>query len=84
MNRNVRTVLVYLAVGFLILVAVNAFLDSSTPPAELTLNEFFAEVDEGNVAEVAILEKSEQVTGMLNDSSGLPDGATEFTVSYPN
>jgi cell division protease FtsH len=83
-NRNVRTVLVYLAVGFLILVAVNAFHDGSSPPAELTLNEFFEEVDSGNVAEVSILEKSEQVTGTLNDSSGLPDGATEFSVSYPN
>ncbi len=83
MNRNVRTVLVYLVVGFLVLLAVQTFLDGSSPPAEMTLNEFFDEVDAGNVEQVQLLDKSQQVVGELKAGEELPDGATEFTVSYP-
>ena len=83
MNRNVRTVLVYLVVGFLVLLAVQTFLDGSSPPAEMTLNEFFDEVDAGNVEQVKLLDKSQQVVGELVAGQDLPDGATEFTVSYP-
>jgi len=82
-NRNVRTVLVYLVVGFLVLLAVQTFLDGSSPPAEMTLNEFFDEVDAGNVEQVKLLDKSQQVVGELVAGQDLPDGATEFTVSYP-
>ncbi len=84
MNRNVRTVLVYLAVGFLVLMAINFFLDGATEPTELTLNEFFDQVDAGNIEEVTVREKSEQLLGELNSNAVLPGASSEFIVGYPN
>ncbi len=84
MNRNVRTVLVYLAVGLLVLMAINFFLDGATEPTELTLNEFFDHVEAGNVEEVTVLEKSEQLVGELTSSAVLPGGTADFIVGYPN
>jgi len=83
-NRNVRTVLVYLAVGLLVLMAINFFLDGAAEPTELTLNEFFDQVEAGNVAEVTVLEKSEQVVGELTTDAVLPGGTPDFIVGYPN
>ncbi len=84
MNRNVRTVLVYMTVGFLVLMAVNFFLDGATQPTELTLNEFIAQVEAGTVEEVTLLEKSEQLEGILADSAVLAGGTADFIVGYPN
>jgi cell division protease FtsH len=83
-NRNVRTVLVYMAVGFLVLMAVNFFLDGANQPVELTLNEFLEEVDNGNIAEVTVLEKSEQLVGEFTSETVGPGGTLEFIVGYPN
>ncbi len=84
MNRNVRTILVYMTVGFLVLMAVNFFLDGATQPNELTLNEFIDQVEAGNVAEVTLLEKSEQLEGQLEESAVIGGGTPEFIVGYPN
>ena len=84
MNRNVRTVLVYLAVGFLVLMAINFFLDGATEPTELTLNEFFDQVEAGHVAEVTVREKSEQLIGELTSDAVLPGASRDFIVGYPN
>ncbi len=84
MNRNVRTVLVYMTVGFLVLMAVNFFLDGATEPTELTLNEFIAQVEAGNIEEVSLREKSEQLEGQLVDGSMLAEGTNDFIVGYPN
>jgi cell division protease FtsH len=83
-NRNVRTILVYMTVGFLVLMAVNFFLDGATQPNELTLNEFIDQVEAGNVAEVTLLEKSEQLEGQLEESAVIGGGTPEFIVGYPN
>ena len=84
MNRNVRTVLVYLGVGFLALMAINFFLDGATEPTELTLNEFFDQVEAGNIAEVTVREKSEQLSGTLTPDAVLPGASPDFIVGYPN
>jgi len=83
-NRNVRTVLVYLGVGFLALMAINFFLDGATEPTELTLNEFFDQVEAGNIAEVTVREKSEQLSGTLTPDAVLPGASPDFIVGYPN
>ncbi len=83
MNRNVRTVLVYMTVGFLVLMAVNMFLDGASEPTGLSLNQFFDEVERGNVAEVTLQEKSEQLVGELREPIER-GGTAEFVVGYPN
>ena len=42
MNRTARTILVYLAVIFLVVMAFQLVFNQATKPAELTLNEFTA------------------------------------------
>jgi cell division protease FtsH len=64
--------------------AINFFLDGATEPTELTLNEFFDQVDAGNIEEVTVREKSEQLLGELNSNAVLPGASSEFIVGYPN
>ncbi len=84
MSRNARTILVYMTVGFLVLMGVNVFLGSGAQPAELSLDAFVDLVEEGDIAEATILEKSEQVTGTVAEGVTLPGGGSEFVVGYPN
>ncbi|MDQ3782846.1 MAG: ATP-dependent zinc metalloprotease FtsH, partial [Actinomycetota bacterium] len=63
---------------------VNVFLGSGTEPAELSLDAFVDLVEEGDIAQATILEKSEQVTGTVADGVTLPGGGSEFVVGYPN
>ncbi len=84
MNRNVRTVLLYLAVGFMVLMGVNLLLGSADEPIEMTLDEFVAQVEDGNISEVTLLEKSVQVTGELAPDATIAGESNEFIVGYPN
>ncbi len=84
MSRNARTILVYLTVGFLVLMGVNLFLDSGNAPTEMSLYSFLALVEDGDVAEATIMEKSEQVVAVLVEGATVPGGGSEVVVGYPN
>ena len=49
MSRTTRTVLIYLAVIFLVVMAVSTFLNQSDAPEELTLNQFQSALAAGEV-----------------------------------
>ncbi len=78
MSRTTRTVLIYLAVIFLVVMAVSTFLNQSDAPAELTLNEFESKLAAGEIdSPVEMKEKDNEITGTLNNTRD------EFVLRYP-
>jgi len=63
-NRTARTILIYLAIIFVVVMAVNVFVNQSNQPTELSLNEFNAKLESGEINNpVTILDRSNQVSG---------------------
>ncbi len=81
LSRTARTILIYLAVIFLVVMVVNMFVNQSNEPQELSLNEFNAKLASGEVENpVTIKDRSNELTGTYVDSSGEP---VEFIMMYP-
>ncbi|MCJ7781849.1 MAG: hypothetical protein MUQ27_13610, partial [Acidimicrobiia bacterium] len=81
MSRTARTILIYLAVIFLVVMAVNVFVNQSNEPTELSLNEFNEKVATGQIAEpVTLRDRSNEVVGTYSDGSGEP---VDFVTKYP-
>ncbi len=79
MNRTARTILVYLAAIFLVVIVFQVVFSSATAPTELTLNEFTSHLESGNIeGEILMKDRSNELTGTL--ATGETDN---FIVRYP-
>ena len=83
MSRTVRTVLIYLVVITIAVVAVNAFVSSATAPQKISLDELEGHIRAGNVEKITIKQKSNVVEGKLEAGVLGSDGAN-FKTSYPD
>jgi len=82
-SRTARTVLIYLVVVTIAIMAVNSFVSTATAPEQLSLDRLEELIDAGQVESVVIKEKSNIVVGEL--ASGVLDGgATRFETPYPD
>ena len=80
MNRTARTILVYLAVIFLVVMAFQLVFNQATKPTELTLNEFGTTLESGAIdGEVLMKDKSNELSG----TAEIDGASTEFIVNYP-
>jgi len=82
-SRTARTILVYVAVVLLVVMAVNAFMGSSGQPEEISLPDFEAALADPATSfeSVTMLQKSDVVQA----EKVAVDGETvEFVVAYPN
>ncbi|MFV1963118.1 MAG: ATP-dependent zinc metalloprotease FtsH, partial [Acidimicrobiia bacterium] len=80
MNRTARTVLVYLAVIFVVVMAFQVVFSQATQPTELTLQEFTTSLEAGEIeGEILLKDRSNELTGTI-ESSG---DTFEFLVRYP-
>ncbi len=78
MNRSIRTLLIYGLVIFLLVVAASQWLGQVSSPKELTLNQFYTQLEEGNVESVTIRNRSERLDGRFVDSTTPKDGIDFF------
>lgn len=79
MNRTARTVLVYLAVIFVVVMAFQVVFNQATQPTELTLQEFSTHLEAGEVeGEILLKDRSNELTGSI-DSGG---DEFDFIVRY--
>ena len=86
MNRTARTILVYMAIVFLVVVVINVSLGGSDQPDELALDAFLDRIEENpdSLESLIMKQKSDQLEGTI-DPTQLASGAnTEFIVIYPN
>jgi cell division protease FtsH len=81
-NRTFRTLLIYGIVFMVLAIAAQRWFDQVTAPAEITLSDFTMQVEDGNIAEAVILERSNRVQGRFIDSE-LEPPAFDFVVRYP-
>jgi cell division protease FtsH len=73
--------MIYLAVIFVVVMAVNVFVNQSTQPQELSLNEFNTKLAAGDIEDPAtIRDRSNEVVGTYTDSSG---ESVEYIMKYP-
>ncbi len=80
MNRTARTILVYLAVIFFVVITFQVVFGQATAPETLTLPEFSRELEAGHVVgEVLMKDKSNELSGQLQ--SGVE--TSYFVVNYP-
>ncbi len=84
MSRTARTVIIYLAIVVLVMMAVNAFVSSATEPTELTLPEFQTALADHHVASVTMKTKSDELVGELTSDAVAAGANTSFRVPYPN
>ncbi len=81
MSRTARTIVIYLAVIFVVVMAVNMFVNQSSQPQELSLNEFNAKLAAGEIDDpVTIRDRSNEVAGTYTDASG---ETVEYIMMYP-
>jgi len=80
-SRTARTILIYLAVIFVVVMAVNVFVNQSNQPEELSLNGFNEKLAAGKIDDPAtIRDRTNEVVGTYTDASGEP---VEFVTKYP-
>ena len=81
MSRTARTILIYLAVIFVVVMAVNVFVNQSNQPEELSLNDFNEKLAAGQIDDPAtIRDRTNEVVGTYTDASG---ETVEFVTKYP-
>ncbi len=78
MNRSLRTLLVYGLVISVLVVSASQWLGQVAGPEELTLNQFYEQIEADKVESVTILNRSERVEGRYVDSSAAADGVDFF------
>ena len=76
MKRPSRTVIAYVLLGAAALFFGSQWLRQGDDPEELTLTEFRAAIDDGEVESATLKDRSNEVSGELADG-------TEFKVTYP-
>ena len=80
MNRTARTILVYLAVIFVVVMGFQLIFNEATQPTELTLNEFTSQLESGNIGDDLVLkDRSNELAGTIDDGGE----SYEFIVRYP-
>ena len=80
MNRTARTILVYLAVIFLVVVGFQLVFNQATQPTELSLSDFESALANGDVNnELVMRDRSNELSG----TAILEGDEAEFIVRYP-
>jgi len=85
LSRTARTVLIYLAVIFLVVMAVSTFLNQGSAPVEFSLDEFNQKLEADEIeAPVEMKEKSNEIAGeCTSDCKADEPGQTMFVLRYP-
>jgi cell division protease FtsH len=82
-NRTARTILVYMVVAILVMMAVNVFLQGANEPEELSLTEFQAKLDSGQIASLEMKTRSDEILGVFADDAVIEGANPEFRTVYP-
>ncbi len=83
MNRTARTILVYMVVAILVMMAVNVFLQGANEPEDLSLSEFQTKLLAGEIASLEMKARSDEIIGEFTEDAVVPGGNTQFRTVYP-
>ncbi len=79
MNRTLRVILIYGLAIFVLAMIGQSWFQRASEPKEITLNEFFEQVDGERIAKATIFERSQVVRG---EYVGQVDRQPDFVVRY--
>ena len=80
MNRTARTILVYLAVIFIVVMGFQLVFNQATQPTELSLTEFENRLAAGEIdGEIVMRDRSNELTGTFQSGGSTND----FIMRYP-
>ncbi|HUO45241.1 MAG TPA: ATP-dependent zinc metalloprotease FtsH [Acidimicrobiia bacterium] len=83
MNRTIRTLVVYAIAIFALALVAQRLIGDVGQPQELPLTDFLGEIRSGDITEVEILTRTNQVLGRL-DGSDQPAGVFDVVAAYPD
>ncbi len=83
MNRTARTILVYMVVAVLVMMAVNVFLQGATEPEDLLLSEFQTKLEIGDIASIEMKTRSDEIVGTFAEGAVIEGANPEFRTVYP-
>ncbi len=83
MNRTARTILVYMVVAILVMMAVNVFLQGANEPEELSLSEFQTKLVAGEIASIEMKTRSDEILGTFTEDAVVAGANNEFRTVYP-
>ncbi len=83
MNRTARTILIYMVVAILVMMAVNTFLQGANEPEELGISEFQAKLLAGDIASLEMKTRSDEIIGQFTEDAVIEGASSEFRTVYP-
>ncbi len=84
MSRTARTIVVYLIVALLVVMAVNVFVGDDGEPVDLTLNEFQDRLGAGQIETVTMKQQSDELEGEFTAAATEEAEDPSYRVAYPN
>ncbi len=83
MNRTARTILVYMVVAILVMMAVNVFLQGANEPEDLSLSEFQTKLLAGEIASLEMKARSDEIIGEFTEEAVVAGANSQFRTVYP-
>ncbi len=83
MNRTARTILVYMVVAILVMMAVNVFLQGANEPEDLSLSEFQTKLVAGDIASLEMKTRSDEIVGLFTEDAVVAGASSDFRTVYP-
>jgi cell division protease FtsH len=83
LNRTARTILVYMVVAILVMMAVNAFLQGANEPEDLAFPQFETKLAAGEIASLEMKTRSDEIVGEFTADAVVSGANTTFRTVYP-
>ncbi len=83
MNRTARTILVYMVVALLVMMAVNVFLQGANEPEDLPFPQFEAKLASGEIASLEMKTRSDEIIGEFTEDAVVAGASSNFRTVYP-
>jgi cell division protease FtsH len=82
-NRTARTIIIYMVVAVMVMIAVNTFLQGANQPQTLTLPEFQTKLQSGDIASIEMKTRSDEIVGQFKPDAVVSGANPDFKTTYP-
>ena len=83
MNRTARTILVYMVVAVLVMMAVNVFLQGANEPEDLPFPQFQTKLAAGEISSLEMKTRSHELIGEFGEEAVVAGANPAFRTTYP-
>jgi len=83
LNRTARTILVYMVVAVLVMMAVNVFLQGANEPEDLPFPQFQTKLAAGEISSLEMKTRSHELIGEFGEEAVVAGANPAFRTTYP-